>query len=119
MEIALEGIKLFARHGYYEEERVRGNEFTVDIKVIFPEKEKLNSDDLGRTLNYEQLYQIAEDVMKERALLLETVADKMLEKIFSRFDFVTEAFVSISKHNPPVRGGCERAKVSIRRKRNG
>ncbi len=113
-EIALEGLEFFAYHGFYEEERQKGNNFTVDVKVSLPYA-GVNTEDIHNTINYEALYKIAAKEMQRSSLLLETVANDIIEQLFSKYPQVLSAEVSVAKHNPPIEGNCKRSRVTLRR----
>ena len=76
MKIVLHGAEFFAHHGFYTEEQKLGNLFIVDIEVGFTPKDHVN--DLGDTMNYEKLYDIACEQMKITRELLETVAQEIM-----------------------------------------
>lgn len=114
-QVALLDARFYAYHGYYPEEQVLGNEFTVDMRVTF-DKEGLGGtpDELEHTVNYEQLYEIAKTEMKQPRKLLETVVETMLCRVRSTFPFVLSIEVSVTKHNPPFGGDRAKAQVLLR-----
>lgn len=112
--IALEGMRFYAYHGYYEEEQVIGNHFVVDVYVhLLQVRTAVENDDLPGTVNYEMLYEIVRLEMKNTAKLLETVANKILERILKQFPFVNKVEVRISKRQPPFDGPVDRAFVQV------
>ena len=115
-EIALEELEFFAHHGYYEQERLKGNTFTVDVKVSLPFNDS-NTEDIHTTVNYEGLYKIVAAVMAEPVLLLETVAATVIEQLFIHYPQLTQAEVSVAKHKPPIEGACARSKITLKRSR--
>src|SRR5690606_2711121 len=100
-EVALTAARFYAYHGSYAEEQVLGNEFPVDIYVVFDRDDRPTTDELERTVNYEQLYHIANTEMQQPRKLLETVAETMLYRVKADFPFVARVEVSVTKHNPP------------------
>jgi len=115
-EIALEELEFFAHHGYYEEERQRGNKFTVDVKVSIPFNDN-NTEDINNTINYEGLYKVVAVEMGQPVLLLETLAANILEQLFALYPQLTQAEVSVAKHNPPIEGVAARSKITLKRSR--
>lgn len=95
-KVGLEGVRFFAFHGFYEEEQVLGSEFIVDIMT---ETDLIldGNDELGDTLNYELLLEIATEEMKTTRKLLETVALQMLKRIKDRFPCLSLVAVRIKK----------------------
>lgn len=112
-EVALEGMEFYARHGYYEEERKIGNKYTVDVSMTLDMQEAVAEDKLEGTVNYEKVYKLVTEVMTVDASLLEHLAGKLVKKIRATFSEVESVKVRISKHNPPIKGLCRKATVSL------
>ena len=116
-KIALEGIEFFAYHGYYEEERKIGNKYEVNIEVSTDLSLAASEDTLSGTVNYEVLYKIIQDEMIIPSKMLEHVGKRIVDKIMTEFDQVKSATIEISKFNPPVKGVCRKAKVTMTQSR--
>ncbi|MEP1778639.1 dihydroneopterin aldolase [Reichenbachiella sp.] len=114
--IRLEGLDFFAHHGYYEEERKVGNRYTVDVEVCLRET-TFTDDDLDHTINYEEIYLIVSTVMSVSTKLLETLASSICRELLKQFSSITQVNSTVSKHNPPIKGVCKKASVSISQKR--
>ena len=98
--IGLKDFEVYAYHGYYPEEREKGNNFIINIQVYLsalPSEE----DELTDTLNYEELYQICNTEMQNTSKLLETVAVRIVKQIQHRFS-VMGGIIKIEKLNPPM-----------------
>ena len=113
-QVALADARFFAYHGYYPEEQVLGNEFTVDISVAFDREDRKTADELQHTVNYELLYHIAKTEMQQPRKLLETVAETMLHRVKADFPFVASIEVSVTKHNPPFGGDRANVRVALK-----
>ncbi|MFK7951650.1 MAG: dihydroneopterin aldolase [Ekhidna sp.] len=112
-QVSLEGMEFFAKHGYYEEERTIGNKYSVDITLDVDFTDATTDDKLEGTVNYEKVYEIVSDVMGNEAKLLEHLAGKIIKTIRSSFPSVRKVAVKVSKHNPPIKGLCKKATVSL------
>lgn len=112
-KVSLEGMEFYARHGYYEEERVIGNKYSVDVTLDVDFSEAASADKLEGTVNYEKVYEIVREVMSIDANLLEHLAGKMIKALRKGFPEVNHAKVMISKYNPPIKGLCKRAVVEL------
>lgn len=112
VQVNLEDLRFYSYHGFYPEEQILGNEYSVNIKTSF-DSPNLKDDQLDRTVNYELLYSIATTAMKNPRKLLETVADEILENIKLKFQHLTSIEVSICKINPLFGGDKAHARVSI------
>ncbi len=112
-QVALEGMEFYARHGYYEEERKIGNKYTVDVFMKLDVQEAANNDQLEGTVNYEKVYELVVEVMTGKdASLLEHLAGNLIKKLRNQFE-LGEVTVKISKHNPPIKGLCQKASVTL------
>lgn len=112
-KVSLEGMEFYARHGYYEEERVIGNKYSVDVTLELDFTEAALDDKLEGTVNYEKVYEIVQDVMSIDANLLEHLAGKMIKALKSNFSEIKHVQVRVSKYNPPIKGLCKKATVEL------
>ena len=112
INIDLENARFYSYHGFYREEQILGNEYSVTINTSFNALD-LGNDQLEKTVNYEDLYAIATSCMKKPRKLLETVAQEMLEKIQLKFPKLQSINVSICKINPLFGGDKAQARVSL------
>ncbi len=80
-KIAIEGMKIFAHHGYYPEEQALGKEFIVDVYLDVDFADTLQSDHIRDTINYEEVVEICVEEMKRPSRLLEHVAIRIVEQI--------------------------------------
>lgn len=82
-KIGIEGIKIFAHHGYYEVERLIGREFILDVYIDINFDLAGKTDQLSDTINYEQVLIICKEEM--------AIASKLLENVCSRIAHRTKA----------------------------
>jgi dihydroneopterin aldolase len=116
--VALEGLEFKAYHGVYDFERQAGNTFEVDIAVNADFSGISQQDDIHNTVDYEQLYQIVKGEMEMPSHLLETVAEKIVNKVLANIAAVQLVEVKISKLNPPIGGSCRRAVITLSKSRS-
>lgn len=112
-KVSLEGMEFYARHGYYEEERVIGNKYSVDVTLDVDVTEAALDDKLEGTVNYEKVYEIVQEVMSIDANLLEHLAGKMIKALKENFLEIKHVRVRVSKYNPPIKGLCHKATVEL------
>ncbi len=113
--IEIEGMKFYAYHGHFAAEQVVGNNFEVNIRLEADCAAAAESDNLDDALNYQAVYETIKDEMQVKSALLEHVARRILDAIYSRFPQTQKARVKISKMNPPRGGEMERVSVTLER----
>ena len=100
--VALKDVKFYAFHGLYPEEQLTGNQFFVDVTVTFMPLGE--TEDLTKTVNYEEINQILIEQMKETQKLLETVVKNIIESLIATYPQLLTATVGIKKMNPIMKG---------------
>ncbi|HKG07300.1 MAG TPA: dihydroneopterin aldolase [Pedobacter sp.] len=100
--VALKDVKCFAFHGYYPEEQLTGIYFIVDVTVTFSPND--DTENLQRTVNYEELNTIILEEMKRTQKMLETVVRNILDRVLSSYPFLISASAGIKKLAPPMPG---------------
>jgi dihydroneopterin aldolase len=109
----LENIRLFAFHGCLKEEGVIGSDYRVDLEISADLLKASKTDQLTDTVDYVVLHEIVRDEMGVRSHLLETVAARIIDRVFKEVDGVAFAEVSISKINPPIGGDVQQVTVVL------
>lgn len=111
--IELEGMEFKAYHGCLEQEKVRGNVFTVDFSGELDLSAAAESDNLADTLNYGEIYDIVADEMSIPSELLENVAGRIVKAIEAKFPELISFSVRVSKKRPPVEGVAQWSRVTL------
>ena len=119
--IKVENIRVFAHHGCLTEETKIGSDYRVDLQVKANLQTSAQTDDLYDTVDYVLLNNIVKEEMAIASKLLETVAKRVLGRIFKESNMVEKATISISKINPPIGGDVEMVtiKMTVKRKNLG
>jgi dihydroneopterin aldolase len=113
MIVALHGAEFFAYHGFYPEEQKLGCCFIVDIEVEFKQPSNLNEDNLANTVNYEKVYNIICEIMKEPKKLLETVAQTIMDEVLQEYNFVDNINLTLKKAHPPLGGKVAYSAITL------
>lgn len=111
--IELEGMEFKAYHGCLEQEKVRGNYFTVDFRGELDLSAAAESDNLNDTLNYGEIYDIVAEEMSIPSELLENVAGRIVKEIEKRYPQLKVFSVRVSKKKPPVDGVAQWSRVTL------
>lgn len=117
--IKVKNIRVFANHGCLKEETKIGSDYRVDLQVKANLQTSAKSDKLSDTVDYVFLNKVVREEMAKPSKLLETVARRILNRIFDEDSMVKKATVCISKLNPPIGGDVEAVtiKMTDRRKK--
>jgi len=116
-KIAIKGMQFRAFHGYYAEEHTIGNDYEVDVIIQAELAQRKIDDDLSKTYDYEQIYEICARQMKQSQNLVETVAENVLAEIVEHSPFSAHFTVVIRKLRPQVGGPVECAEITMQRSR--
>ena len=114
--IKVENIRVFAHHGCLKEETKIGSDYRVDLKVKADLQTSANTDKLSDTVDYVFLNRIIKEEMNIPSYLLETVAKRILNRIFNEDKMVKKATVWVSKLNPPIGGDVQRVTIKMSKK---
>jgi dihydroneopterin aldolase len=109
--VALNEIKFYAFHGFYPEEQLMGNHFSVDVEVTF--KPFGETEDLATTVNYEVINTVVTKFMSQTEKLLETVVKNILDELIRLYPFLLTAKVGIRKLHPPMLGEIRHSFVAL------
>jgi dihydroneopterin aldolase len=120
--VALEGMKFFAYHGFYEEEQILGTDYILDVYVktnfskaaksdelfIFENEEDEDEEDkIPTTVNYEIIYLLCKTAMAQKSKLLESIIERIADRIIEYYEeteLVQGLYIRLRKMNPPLGG---------------
>jgi len=111
--INVEGIKIYAFHGCLNEEGKIGGSYIVDVSMKVDFTEAAEKDDLTKTIDYVDVYQIAKEEMAIRSKLIEQVGKRILDRLKLKFPQLLNCRVKITKINPPMNGNVEKVSVEL------
>lgn len=117
--INIKGLKLYAYHGCLEEERQKGQEFTLDITLYLNLTPAGITDNLERTVNYSEACQVAQETFTRYAYnLIETAAEEVAAALLIKYSLVDKVTVEVFKPHAPIPLDFENVSVFIERKRH-
>lgn len=102
--ISLTDLEFYSFHGVLEQERVVGAHYLVSLSVSGSFEDAMRNDSIEDTVNYAELYRIAQEEMASPSDLLEHVVYRILARIgdMNSRKQIKEATVSITKKAPPI-----------------
>jgi len=113
--IQIEGMEFYAFHGHYREEQIVGSRFLVDLTIEADTEKPAESDNLKDAVNYQQAYGIVKVQMEQKSHLLENIASRIINALYSEMNGIKKARVKVSKMNPPVGGKVNSVSVVVER----
>lgn len=116
-KVKLSNIRAYAHHGCLDEEAIIGSDYRVDLEVETDLKKASQSDNLEDTVDYVHLNRIVKEEMSVRSKLLEHVAKRIMDRVFSELATVDAIEISVSKINPPIGGDVEMVSIILQRTR--
>jgi 7,8-dihydroneopterin aldolase/epimerase/oxygenase len=111
--IRIEGMEFFAYHGCFKEEQVIGTRFIADVTIETNTSQAEVTDDLKQTINYQVVYKLVKTEMEQKSHLLEHVARRILDSIFTHYTEVQHVNIKIAKLNPALSAGGRVKEVSV------
>lgn len=116
--ISLKGMRFYAYHGCFDEERRIGTHFTVDVSFETDTTRAQSSDNIVDTVSYLDVYQSVKREMETPSHLLEHVADRIGETLLREFPAMERVTVEVNKMNPPLGGHLAAVSVTVTKGRS-
>jgi len=98
--ICIHNLQFVAFHGCFEEEKILGNKFTVNLEA---ETNDHKVESINDTVNYVHLFQIIKKHMDIPTKLLENVMQNIVKDIFTQHQAINTIDMSITKNHPPIK----------------
>lgn len=111
--ITINDMRFYAHHGCFEQERVIGTHFRVDLSFTTDTSKAEISDNIVDTVSYLDVYQVVKAEMMTPSHLLEHVARRVGERVLADFPAVDTVNVKVSKFNPPLGGQMDSVSVTL------
>ncbi len=94
----------YAYHGCMDEEAIIGSDYLINCSVWADLLPSAQSDALADTVDYVAIRVIITEEMATRAALLETVVQRICQRIFTDLPQAQRCSVKCCKLNPPIDG---------------
>lgn len=117
-KITLKALKFHGKHGYYNHEREKGNDFELDVIAFGNFRDATKNSDLDKTFNYELVFEVAKSVFNgPKEKLIETLCQNIGDQIFAKAKNIRQLKVSVRKLNPPTEMPAAYAEITMLWKR--
>lgn len=111
--IQIENMEFYSFHGHFKEERIVGNKFIVNLAIETDMSAASESDNLRDAVNYQRAYEIVKQQMEMKSHLLEHIAGRILNALYTEMSGISKATVKVSKMNPPMGGKIGSVSVTM------
>ena len=116
--IVITGIRGLGYHGVFEEERLDGQEFSVDVRLTVDTSRAAKTDDLADTVDYGRIAGTVHAlIVGEPVNLVETLAERIAEACLA-FVGVQRVRVVVHKPHAPIGVPFDDVEVRITRARS-
>ena len=104
-------MEFYAFHGHFKEEQIVGNKFLIDLEIETDLEPAGLSDKLEDAVDYSFACRVVKQEMEKKSKLLENIAKRIIDALYSNMKNVKKVTVRIKKMNPPV--GAKVGSVSV------
>jgi len=111
--IYLNNLHFHAYHGLFEEEKIIGNEFIVNVEIVLLNEQIIS--DLKQSIDYSKVYEIIKDLMNTPTPLLETLVVNISNAIYTFDNNIKEISIKIEKKHPPIQNFIGNVAVSYKK----
>ena len=111
--IYITDLRFHAFHGVMPQERLVGNDYSIDIKIGYNVSDAMISDEVDDTLNYAEVYQIVDQEMGVPSKLVERVAYRICDRLFRKYASISSIDIRLTKLNPPFGADCKGAGIEL------
>lgn len=111
--IEVNGIKIYAYHGCLPEEEKIGGHYSVDVMLNTNFSEAAAKDDLFKTIDYVAVNKIVVEEMAVRSKLIESVGQRIINRLKSEIQNIEGVKVKVTKISPPINGDVDNVAIII------
>ncbi len=117
--IRLRDIIVYGYYGFTTDEQAVGQRLLMDLDLEVDLSAAAESDQLGDTISYEEVYVAAQQLAGgTRCKLLEFLAAQVCDGLLTRFAKLERVTISLRKMNLPFPHTCREVEVEYRRERS-
>ncbi|AOM84602.1 dihydroneopterin aldolase [Salisediminibacterium beveridgei] len=117
-KIFVEGMRFYGYHGAYRAENELGQRFNADVVLEMDTRNAASTDELEDTVNYALVYSLAQEIIEGDAVqLVETLANRLADRLLEVFPPVQGVTVKVTKPDPPIHGHYNAVAVEVSRER--
>lgn len=117
-KIIVKNLELFCYHGVNPEEKVDGQIFVFDVEAEVDLSLPCKTDNVDDTVSYAKIIKTIRRVAQsEKNDLIERVAQRVVDELFSEFDKIEALKITLKKPQAPIKADFDYVAVEIERER--
>ena len=117
-KIIVKNLELFCYHGVNPEEKVDGQIFVFDVEAEVDLSLPCKTDNVDDTVSYAKIIKTIRRVAQsEKNDLIERVAQRVADELFSEFDKIEALKITLKKPQAPIKADFDYVAVEIERER--
>ena len=93
-------LRVWANHGWYEEERLIGGEYRIDVTMSVEISDAHT--DLSDTVDYQDVVDLTNDIMRQTFKLIEDSCLAIFNALLTKLDKIKALEVTVTKLNIPI-----------------
>jgi len=114
--INIKNLEVFARHGVLPEENVLGQKYLISAGLYMDLRGAGKSDDLSKTIDYAELCRVIREFVEDNAFcLIETIAERLAEKLLIENRMLQRIWLEVKKPWAPIAMPLETVSIEIER----
>lgn len=111
--ILLQNLHFHAFHGVAQQEQLVGNDFVINLRLGTDFSLAMQSDEVGDTVSYAEVFAALREEMNTPSRLLEHVAGRIITRLYRDFSNINEIELTLLKRNPPMSADIDAAGVEL------
>ncbi len=100
--IILRDLGFYGFHGLFAEEEKLGQRFFVDLECGVDLTAPGETDAIGHTVSYADIYDVVSETFKKRTKLIEALGQNIVTALFERFGDINWIIIRIRKPEAPI-----------------
>lgn len=117
-KMTLKGMRFFGYHGVFPEENRLGQQFYVDLELLFDMQQAAHTDELDHALDYSAVHSFIKGIVEGPPFkLIEALTGHLASQVLEHYTIVNEVTVRVTKPHPPFDVQFDGVTIEMNRKR--
>lgn len=96
-----------------------GQRLEIDCEISYPIEQKVIHDNLSETISYVDIYELIVKYAQEQSFnLIETLANKLADKILSEYSMTISVQLKVRKYGVPMAGAFDDIEIEVFKSKN-